>query len=403
MSAQNTDHAYGAVAKTFHWLTALLIFTLIPLGIIANDLPYDTSEELARKAQLFSLHKTLGLTLFAVALLRIVWALANPKPKPLHPDRKLEHWAAETVHWLLYGSLVLVPLTGWIHHAATTGFAPIWWPFGQSLPFVPKDEGIAATFRGLHIVFERVLVVALFLHIAGALKHHVIDKDNTLRRMWFTTLKPAPAPAHDRMRASLPAVTAVTAWAVAVGLGGVIGVYDSHAAIAPSAELEEVASDWQVTDGRLAITVTQLGSEVTGNFADWTSAISFDPNVTEGEAGNVTTTINIGSLTLGSVTSQALGPDFFASEAHPTATYEAVIVAAPEGYTAQGTLTIKEQSVPVNLPLDLTIEGDTATLATGTELNRLDFNIGQNMPDESSLGFTVGVDIDLTATRAQSE
>ncbi len=410
MPAANTAERYGTIAKTFHWLTALLILTLIPLGIYANTLAYEIRASaspsdalVAQTAWLFSLHKTLGLTVFFVALLRIGWAIANPKPRPLHPERRLEHWAAETAHWLLYGSLLLVPLSGWIHHAATTGFAPIWWPFGQSLPFVPKDESVAAVFKGLHIVFERVLVVTLLLHITGALKHHLVDKDNTLRRMWFSALKPASAPARDTQRASLPVVTAVTVWAVAVGLGGMLGVYDSHAAIAPAETLEEVASDWQVQDGTLAISVTQFGSEVTGSFADWTAAISFDSEVPQGEAGTVTATISIGSLSLGSVTAQALGPDFFDAGAFPTAVYEAVIVTVPDGYEARGTLTIKDQSVPVTLPLNLVVEGDTATLETETTLNRLDFGIGANMADESSLAFAVDVEIDLTATRAARE
>ncbi|MEX0339096.1 MAG: cytochrome b, partial [Arenibacterium sp.] len=111
MPVSNSTQSYGSVTKTFHWLTALLVLTLIPLGIIANRLPYDTSEQLAQKAYLFSLHKTLGVTMFAVAVLRILWALAQPKPGALNAKRRVEHLLAETVHWLLYGSLVLVPLT----------------------------------------------------------------------------------------------------------------------------------------------------------------------------------------------------------------------------------------------------------------------------------------------------
>lgn len=183
MSLPNTQMHYGSVAKFFHWLTALLIVTLIPLGIYANGLPYETSEELTRKAWFFSLHKTMGVTVFFVALARIIWAVSQPKPALLHADRKIESLAAETVHWLLYGSLMLVPLSGWIHHAATTGFAPIWWPFGQDLPLVPISDSVAAATAGLHIVFERVLVFSIFLHVAGALKHHLIDRDATLRRM----------------------------------------------------------------------------------------------------------------------------------------------------------------------------------------------------------------------------
>lgn len=108
MPLANTTQSYGGVAKTLHWLTALLILTLIPLGIVANQLPYDTSEQLAQKAWLFSLHKTLGVAVFFVALVRILWAVTQPKPGLLHPDRKVESLAAETVHWLLYGSLVQI-------------------------------------------------------------------------------------------------------------------------------------------------------------------------------------------------------------------------------------------------------------------------------------------------------
>jgi len=109
---KNSETTYGVVAKTFHWLTVALILTLIPLGIYANGLPFDTSEALARKAFLFSLHKTLGVTVFFLALARILWAVSQPKPRPLHHG--LQNFAAEPVHWLLYASLVLVPLTGWI-------------------------------------------------------------------------------------------------------------------------------------------------------------------------------------------------------------------------------------------------------------------------------------------------
>ncbi|MBU2359238.1 MAG: cytochrome b/b6 domain-containing protein, partial [Alphaproteobacteria bacterium] len=105
---------YGTVTKVFHWLTATLILTIIPLGLIASDLPYETNEQLAQKAQLFSLHKTLGVAVFFVALLRILWALGHAKPGTLHPERKAETLLAETIHWLLYSALVITPLTGWI-------------------------------------------------------------------------------------------------------------------------------------------------------------------------------------------------------------------------------------------------------------------------------------------------
>lgn len=397
MSLTNTSRSYGTFAKSLHWLTALLILTLIPLGIVANNLPYDTSEQLARKAQLFQLHKTLGILVFFVALIRITWAVTQKKPGPLHPDRRLEHWAAETVHWLLYGSILLVPLTGWIHHAATTGFAPIYWPFGQNLPFVPKDESVAALFAGLHFVFERVLAASILLHVAGALKHHFIDRDTTLRRMWFGAHQAIDVAPHQRE--ALPIIAALGAWVVALGIGGALGVYGGHSAPPEQVALAEVTSDWKVTDGSVEIAVTQFGGEVTGQFADWTAQISFDPEVPTGKAGEVTATIAIPSLTLGSVTDQALGPDFFAAETYPTAVFKGDIVVIPDGHAAEGTLTIRDQSVPVTLPFSLTLEGDTASMTSRVTLNRMDFGVGANMADESSLAFAVKVTVNVTAVR----
>jgi polyisoprenoid-binding protein YceI len=336
---------------------------------------------------------------FFVALGRIIWALSQPKPGLLHPDRKIESLAAETVHWLLYGSLLLVPLSGWIHHAATTGFAPIWWPFGQSLPFVPKSDSIAATFSGLHIVFERVLAASILLHVAGALKHHFIDKDATLRRMLPGTPHVIVPDAPHRV--VLPLASAFVIWAGALGVGATLDLYGSHGPSVSAVALADVQSDWIVQDGSLSITVRQLGSDVGGQFADWTAAINFDDAATSGKVGDVDVTVSIGSLTLGSVTSQAMAPDFFNAEAFPTATFTADIIRSETGYVAQGTLTIKDTSRPLNLPFTLDIEDGTARMTGSTNLDRRDYTIGDSQKDEASLGFDVDVTVTLMATRAE--
>jgi cytochrome b561/polyisoprenoid-binding protein YceI len=399
MPATNTIARYGSVAKTFHWLTALGILAVIPLGIIANDMPYDTAEQLAQKAWLFSLHKTVGVTLFFVALARILWAMSQPKPAPLHPDRTAETLLAEIVHWLLYGSLVLVPLSGWVHHAATEGFAPIWWPFGQNLPLVPESLTLAETAAGLHIVFERVLIVSLILHIAGAIKHAAIDRDGTLARMLpgRTTLD---TPKVQPKRSVLPPALAALVWAAAIGLGGLLGVYHKGTALAAEAPaLQQVDSDWAVTDGTLGISIRQMGSDVTGRFAQWTADITFDETVGAGVAGAVVVEIAIPSLTLGSVTQQAMGPDYFASAEFPTARFSADLVATETGYVADGTLTLRGTEQPVALPFDLVLDGTLARMQGSTVLDRRSFGIGDSMTDAGQLGFEVRVTVDLTAQR----
>lgn len=395
MSLQNSSQTYGGVAKTFHWLTALLILTAIPLGILANGAPYETAEALARKGWLFSMHKTVGVTVFFIAFLRIMWAVFQPKPGGLHPERKLETLLAETVHWLLYGSLVIVPLTGWLHHAATSGFAPIRWPFGQDLPFVPKSDRLAEITAGLHIVFERVLVASLLLHLAGAVKHHVIDRDATLRRMLPGTPALPELPPHRAML--LPPVAALGIWAVALGIGAQLNVFAHQGAETPqSTTLETVASEWEVTDGTLNLEITQFGSPVSGAFSDWTASISYAPGETDGSVGSVAVNIAIASVTLGSVTEEALKPAYFDLATHPTAIFSGEILRTNGAHVLDGELTLKGVSVALNLPFDLTIDGNKATASGAITLDRRDFGIGS---DENNPGFEVQVRFDLTALR----
>ncbi|MGA1233933.1 MAG: cytochrome b, partial [Lutimaribacter sp.] len=122
MALANSDTSYGTVSRIFHWLTALLILSPIALGLIATNLAegalQSDSAAVAQVATLFSLHKTIGVAAFFVALLRILWALGQTHPHPLHPEKRFETALAAFVHWLLYGAMLLVPLSGWIHHAA---------------------------------------------------------------------------------------------------------------------------------------------------------------------------------------------------------------------------------------------------------------------------------------------
>ncbi|AWI85547.1 cytochrome [Alloyangia pacifica] len=395
MSLANTKTAYGAVTRSLHWLTALGILIMIPLGWIAHLSPWATEAELATKAQLFSVHKTIGVTLFFLALVRILWALSQPKPAPLHPERRAENFAAETVHWLLYSTLVIVPLSGWIEHAATEGFAPILWPFGQDLPFVPNSDNLAETAASVHFLSQWLLVAALALHVAGALKHVIIDRDGTLARMLKGASAGTPSAGHRVVR---PLLLAVAAWAALLGGGAAAGLFASEDA-AETPKLEAAQSDWQVTEGTLGISLVQMGKEIEGSFADWTAEIAFEPRETPGKAGDVTVQIAIPTLTLGSVSKQALGADFLAAEDYPTATFQAEILRGETGYEAQGALTLKGAEVPVTLPFELTLEGETATMQGSTTLDRRNYAIGESMADPEQLSFDVQVNVALTATR----
>ena len=396
MPLSNTATSYGSLARTFHWLIALGILMMIPLGWIAHLAPMQDADQIALKTALFSTHKTLGVAIFLLALGRILWAIVQPRPVPLHPERRAETTLAEAVHWALYAALVIVPLSGWIEHAATDGFAPIWWPFGQDLPFVPNDPALAETFATVHFLAQWLLVGALVLHVAGAIKHAVLDRDATLRRMARGAPAGRPGARHG---GAAPAVLALAAWIAVLGGGAAAGYFTTDER-GETPALEAAASDWQVEEGTLSISLVQMGSEVTGSFADWTAAISFEPQDAPGKAGEVEVTISIPSLTLGSVTSQALGADFFAADDFPTASFRADIVNAADGYEAQGALSLKGAEIPVSLPFSLTLDGDTAKMEGRTTLDRRNYGIGDNMADPGQLSFEVEVLVELTATRS---
>jgi hypothetical protein len=140
--------------------------------------------------------------------------------------------------------MLIVPLSGWVHHAATTGFAPIWWPFGQSLPFVPVDATVAATAGAMHWLFTKILAASILLHVAGALKHHLIDRDATLRRM-------LPGHVLGRCASARPA-RARTRWPPPCWSMSPLGRARwlwCPCATTPCRNSQTVASDWQVATG----------------------------------------------------------------------------------------------------------------------------------------------------------
>lgn len=400
MSLHNSPSGYGSAVRALHWLTALLILTALGLGLYLEDQPTTTDAEVARAAALYSLHKTIGVAVFFVALARILWATGQTKPRPLHPERRLETFLGEFVHGALYGAMVVMPLSGWIGHAATTGFAPILWPFGQSLPFVPKSPALAELLATVHVIASKVLIVTLILHVAGALKHALIDRDATLSRM-ISGSGPLP-PAAGPTGHGAP-IAALAVWAVIVAGGLALGL--NRPAEAPAA-LDETAAapatasasagNWAVETGTIAFTVRQMGAEVAGTFTGWTADIAYDE---ASRTGSIRVIMPLSGMSLGAVTQQAAGPEFFDIAAHPEASFAADIADKAGQLTATGTLALRGKEVPVELPFDLAITGDKAEVTGAVTLDRRDFGMGPSYPDETTVGFPVRVDIALTAHR----
>jgi cytochrome b561 len=211
---QGAVPGYDAVTRAIHWLAAFVIVSAILLGLSMTSMRPVDEAAAGEIVRLYAVHKAVGLLSLGVAVLRVVWALTRARrPGPLHPDRKIETLAAAAVHWSLYGAMFVMPLSGWLTHAASPPYAAIPWPFGQGLPGIPEDPRLAALFGAVHALSSKVLFVAVALHMAGAFKHAIVDMDATMSRM---TSGVGPAVARPRSEV-LPVVIAAAVWCLAVG------------------------------------------------------------------------------------------------------------------------------------------------------------------------------------------
>lgn len=408
MPLLNSITTYGRIAQCLHWLTAALILSMLALGLWMTDLPTDDQAEVARAVFYYSLHKTLGIATLVVVLLRIGWAIVSVHPGLLNADRRMEAFAAAAVHWVLYGAILLMPLSGWGQHAALAGAAPIWWPaaldLGQGLPLIPVSVTLSQAFGIVHEALSWLIIGAVALHVAGALKHAVIDRDDTLRRMLPlgrapTTVPPAAQPARPG-----PFAAAALLFVIVIGLSVGLGLYDSPTprAAAPGTAAP-AAGNWTVDPqtSRLGIEVQLMGSAVTGTFDSWTAAIVFDPQDLAGS--RVSVTIDTASLRLGDVSEQAANPPYLDVASHPSARFEAAAFrqTGDATYEASGSLTLRGATAPVTLPFELRIDGDAAVMTGQAQLDRRVFGVGaEAMPGEDTLGFPVGVTVELNARRS---
>ncbi len=168
---------YTRTAITLHWVVALLIFGGFILGEYMVELKVSPT-----KLRYYSYHKWIGVTVFLLALVRILWRVRHPAP-PL--SATLGGWqrrAAEIGHRLLYLLLFLVPISGWLF-SSSTGFPTVYLGLIQLPDLVPKDAALKDILKIVHWVFSSTLAVIVIGHVAAALKHHFVDRDDTLGRM----------------------------------------------------------------------------------------------------------------------------------------------------------------------------------------------------------------------------
>jgi cytochrome b561 len=176
--AFNTTDSFGWVTRTLHWLMAVGIIAMLGLGTFIHQMQPSLSN-----LWLYGLHKSVGLSLLALVLSRLIWHRVTPPPRSLTTGiAKWQITASHIVHRTLYALMVIVPLTGWIASSATGIDVVIFETI--TLPAIaPASETWENLFFLLHGVLTKILLLLIVLHIAGALQRHFVRRDKTLLRM----------------------------------------------------------------------------------------------------------------------------------------------------------------------------------------------------------------------------
>lgn len=171
------SRAYTRTAIALHWITALLILLALPLGMTMTEMPLSP-----QKLKFYAWHKWLGVTVFALAVLRLLWRASHPAPPLPETMPTWQRGAAHGLHWALYVLMLAIPLAGWLMSSAK-GFQTVYLGVLPIPDILSKNEALGEILTGVHAWLAYALSVLIVVHVAAALKHHFIDGDDILRRM----------------------------------------------------------------------------------------------------------------------------------------------------------------------------------------------------------------------------
>lgn len=180
---RNTATTYGSIARVLHWLTALLILLTLAIAVYMDTLSADVPGDPQRYFVVLPWHKTFGVLVLALFIVRLPWSLANPHPVATAATPPWQHSIARAAHWSLYGLMFLLPVLGWLGSSAQRSTFKLFtlWPMPQIWPL--KDLEVSELFYEIHVGLGWACVVIVVVHVGAALWHQWVLKDRLLGRM----------------------------------------------------------------------------------------------------------------------------------------------------------------------------------------------------------------------------
>lgn len=439
---------YTAVAVVLHWAIASAIVVMIPLGLWMHQ----QSEQGASGDDLFQayqLHKSIGLTVLALSLVRLAWRLMHPPPPLPEHMPAWERIAAKATHWGFYVLMIALPLSGWIYVSAgwsihddepllitTRWFGLFVVPHLFGLPQAGEAvrADVAETAMATHFYLAMTMIGLAVLHVGAALKHQFFDRDDVMAHMvpGLRALSETGPQKADPVRLGILGVgLGLTGVALAAAVY-VLGALEVTPAAPAPASSEVAAADtpaaepptlapvgdqagpagppvWRVDSDASSIGFAFTFSDVesgdtrfNGRFNRWRADIRFDPDNLEASTARVV--IEMASAVDGVTLHERNLPTepWFNVAANPTATFRAAEFRHRGGanYEARGELTLRGRTRNVTLPFTLAITGDRAVMNGRTTIDRTAFDIGDGADAEEMISRDVEVIVRIEAVRA---
>ena len=373
MAARSTASSYGWLAQWLHWLIAGLVVTQFVLGWLAQAAADESLP--VRQLALLANHKSVGITVLVLAIIRICWRWGTTVPELPRTMSRWQVQASRAAHWLLYLLIFALPISGWLMSSASA-YTVSWFNLIELPDMVSADETLKERLVSLHHLLATVLFTVAVVHLLAALKHRFLDHDDVLGRML------------SRAGGALFVTVVVGALWAATNVGGSgqasPTAIDPTAPIpAPPAPIRSSAdvAPWQIdyASSYIRFSAEQAGASFDGQWPDWQADIRFSADSYATSSAMVT--VEVASVSTGDSERDEtlLAQTWFSSSAFPTASFitDAFNTNEDGTFTATGQLTIKGLTTPVQLHFSVAKEsGEVRILNGSSRLDRLALQLG---------------------------
>ena len=383
---------YSKISQLLHWLIAGLIIGQFVLAKLAERAEHNDS--VVQQLALLANHKSIGMTILMLAVIRLIWRRLNPPPAL---PKSMPAWqlsASAWAHRTIYLLLFFIPLSGWLMSSATA-YSVSWFNLFAFPDLVAADKGLAGVLHQAHEISTKLLFVIVVLHVLAALKHHYIDKDEILLRManktnWLILFSSAALVA---LVLGQPVSKAKPVNAVPLSS---ISTIDNSEQVRPSKVSDMTAWDIDFQDSHIKFSGDQAGAPFEGSWQRWQAEIKFDAEHLEESFFNVIIEVASVSSDDQERDEYIVDPDFFDVANHAEVRFfaEGFVVNEDGRYQTEGQLSMKGLTKAAKFVFTVEEVDGQQLLIGESKLDRLAWNIGiGDWADTTWVGQEVAVNV----------